>query len=606
MIKIKKTTGWICVVTLCTLFIIVLYITDSLSLIEHIFYDLRFKTRGPKKLENNIVIIKIDEESLSALGRWPWDRKILATTVENLFNAGAKVVALDILFPEPSNKNSDKLLSIALRKGKSVLACHFENVYENILKDNTIQKILTEKLIYPIELFSRHTKVGFANVEPDDDGTVRSVTLYKKYKEINYYSFNYIIAKLFLEEMGEKLENVPQKIYINYYGPSEFFDKTKGKIVSTFVGYSLVNIYHNIIPSLWLKDKIVLIGSTATGSYDHYPTPFVKTYPGVELHATVIQNLLTKSYCTYILNKEQNLLLIITIATILSFVFYKTSPVLTLIFMFLFSIGYYFFSFFLFDKFYKIIDVSPYLSIFILLGFASIFYKLLFEQQEKKIIKTAFSRYINPYVMEELLRDPTGSLSILGGQKREITVVFTDIRQFTTISEKLPAEEVVNFLNAYFQMMNNIIFKYNGTIDKYIGDCIMCFWNAPLKQHDHPYLAVRCVIEMFNELEKFKQVYKIPFDFTLKIGAGINTGEAVVGNIGSSHLMEYTAVGDTVNIASRLQTLTKEFNSPIIISEYVKSKIGDRIPTTSLGKIKLRGKEQEIEIFKVENLQYSV
>lgn len=596
----KKIVGWIIIVFFCTLVVIIIYLTNILIPIERIFYDLRFKLRGPQKVESDIIIVKIDEESLSALGRWPWDRKIIAKTVENLFNAGAKVVALDILFPEPSNRLSDTALSFAFKKGNTVIACHFEYVYENILKDNIIQKVLTEKLIYPIKPFASICKVGFANVEPDDDGVVRSVQLYKTYQDKTYFSFNYEIVKLFL---GKEIENLPQKIYVNYYGPSEFY---KGdKIISTFVGYSFVNVYHNIIPSVWIKDKIVLIGATATGSYDHYPTPYVKTYPGVELHATVIQNLLTKTYCEYAFDKKINLLLIPIISAILGFIFYIASSSFTLIFMFLFSTSYYFVTYLLFLNSYKILEVTPYILISILLSFASIFYKLLFEQQEKKVIKTVFSRYINPYVMEELLRNPKGSLSVLGGQKREITVVFTDIRDFTTISEKLPAEEVVNFLNTYFQIMNNIIFKYNGTIDKYIGDSIMFFWNAPLDQPDHAYLAVSCVIEMLKEIEELNKKYKLlPQGFQIRIGAGINTGEAVIGNIGSSHLMEYTAVGDTVNIASRLQALTKEFNSPIIISEFVKSKLNDRIPVTSLGKIKLRGKEQEIEIFKVGDFKY--
>jgi adenylate cyclase len=232
-----------------------------------------------------------------------------------------------------------------------------------------------------------------------------------------------------------------------------------------------------------------------------------------------------------------------------------------------------------------------------LIGVSNLSYKLFFEQREKKLIKKVFSKYINPYIMERLLEDPAGSLSVLGGQKREITVVFADIRGFTTIAEHLAAEEVVEFLNECFSMLSSIIFKYNGTIDKYIGDCIMFFWNAPVEQPDHPYLAVKCVIEMFYELNKLNQIYRFPFGFKIQMGAGINTGEAVVGNIGSAQLMEYTAVGDTVNVASRLQELTKEFNVPIIISEYVNEKVKDRISTIPLGKVILRGRKQEIEIF---------
>lgn len=603
MVKIKKVIVWGLIVSICTLFVLIGYIFNVFSSIENIFYDLRFKIHGPVKKESNVVIIKIDEESLSHLGRWPWDRKIIAKVVENLFNAGVKVVALDILFPEQSNIDSDRALYNSLKKGESIIAYHFEYVYENILKNGIVQKIQTEKIIYPIKLFKEVAKIGFTNIEPDDDGVVRSITLYKYDENKQYFSFSYLISESIVGK--EKLKDIPQKIYINYYGPSEFFDKKSRKIVSRFVKYSFVNIYKNIIPSIWLKDKIALIGSTATGSYDHYPTPFIKTFPGVELHATVVENLISKTYCTKKFNKFHNIIFIAIISILLSVIFYKTSASLILTIMVLFIIGYYFLTYLFFFKFYIILEYAPYFVNTFLLGFVCIFYNLLSEQKEKKLIKNAFSRYINPYVMEELLKNPHGSLSSLGGQKREITVVFTDIRKFTTLSEKLPADELVKFLNKYFQAMNNIIFKYNGTIDKYIGDAIMFFWNAPLDQPDHAYLAVKCVIEMLEEFEKFSQTYNLPNNFKIKIGAGINTGEAVVGNIGSSQLMEYTAIGDTVNIASRLQDLTKDFNSPIIISEFTNKKLNNRIPTTSLGKIKLRGKDQEIEIFKVGDYRYN-
>lgn len=291
------------------------------------------------------------------------------------------------------------------------------------------------------------------------------------------------------------------------------------------------------------------------------------------------------------------LLISAAVGIILSIVFYNLAVLPTISLIFIFVIGYYLLTYFIFVKFYIIIDFIPVALNIVLIGVSNLSYKLFFEQREKKLIKKVFSKYINPYIMERLLEEPAGSLSVLGGQKREITVAFADIRGFTTIAEHLAAEEVVKFLNECFSMLSNIIFKYNGTIDKYIGDCIMFFWNAPVEQPDHPYLAVKCVIEMFYELNKLNQIYRFPFGFKIRMGAGINTGEAVVGNIGSAQLMEYTVVGDTVNVASRLQELTKEFNVPIIISEYVNEKVKDRISTIPLGKVILRGRKQEIEIF---------
>ncbi len=592
----KKYNSWILIVLSCIFSVIILDTIGIFVPIENIFYDLRFKIRGPKKTSDKVIIVAIDEESLTELGRWPWDRKIIAKVVENLVSKGAKVVALDILFPEESNSLSDTKLVSALAKGETVVASHFETVYENVLKGDTIHKVLTEKLILPITKIQKVSKTGFANVEPDKDGIIRKVMLYRKYKGEHYDAFNFTIVKTYL---GEKnIKNLPKIIYVNYYGPPEYFDKKTNKIVTTFVRYSVVDIYNNVIPSSWIRDKIVLIGSTATGAYDHYPTPYTHTYPGVEVHATVIENLINNNYCKKF-NKNYVLLLSVVTIIVLGILFYNltATPIISLI-LFL-VVGYYLLSYFVFVKLYTIIDFVPFAFSVVLLGFSSILYKLFFEQKEKKLIKKTFSKYINPYIMEELLKNPVGSLSVLGGQKREITVVFADIRGFTTISERLSAEEVVKLLNECFSALSNVIFKYNGTIDKYIGDCIMFFWNAPIEQPDHTYLAVSCVIEMFKELEKLNQEYQVPSNLKIKMGAGINTGEAVVGNIGSTHLMEYTAIGDTVNVASRLQELTKEFNVPIIISEYVNKKIVGRIPTFSLGKVNIRGRIQAIEIFGV-------
>lgn len=605
MIISKKLLSW-SILSLLIIFIVILsYSLDIFLPIENIFYDLRFKLRGPIKPSDNIVIIKIDENSLAALGRWPWDRKIIAKAVNNLFNAKVKVVALDILYPEKSNKTSDLALHNALKKGKSILASHFETFYENVLKNNTIQKVVIESIIYPIDLLNKVAKVGFTNVEPDEDGIIRSVFLIKHYKEEIHYSFSYTIAKEFIgPNFEEHIKDIPSKIFVNFYGPSEYFNKKENKIESTFIGYSFIDIYNNLVPSIWLKDKIAIIGATATGSYDHYPTPFIKTYPGVELNATVVENLLSKRYLLKKFNKLHNIFFVFLTTLVLSIIFYNINPLFIVNCVVFFNFTYYLFTYLVFIKYFRILEFVPYSISSILIGFSCILHKLIFEQKDKKIIKRTFSRYINPYVLEELLKNPTGSLSRLGGEKKEITVVFTDIRAFTTISEKLPAEEIVYFLNNYFQVMNNIIFKYNGTIDKYIGDCIMCFWNAPLNQPDHAYLAVKCVIEMIEEIEKLNETQPILKNFKIKIGAGINTGEAIIGNIGSTHLMQYTAVGDTVNTASRLQSLTKEFNSPIIISETVYEKLNNRIPAKFLDKIKLRGKEQDLKIYKVGDYTY--
>jgi len=333
--NIKKHFDWGLIVLFCILFLTIFYLSGAYLPLENIFYDLRFKIRSPKKTLERIVIIKIDEESLNAFGRWPWDRKILAKVVENLYNAGAKIVALDILFPEKSNETSDKELANALAKGNSIVASHFETTYENILLNGSIRQVCVEKLILPIPQIQNVAKVGFTNVEPDKDGVVRKIALQREYEGQLIYSFDYIIYKNYVDI---DIKNLPEQIYINYYGPQEYFDKKSGSIISTFIRYSIVNIYNNIIPPSWIKEKIVLIGSTATGTYDHYPTPYASSYPGIEIHATIIENLLTNTYCKKKFTKLQFLAIIILMMSFLGFVFLHYRSCLICYFDFIFSL----------------------------------------------------------------------------------------------------------------------------------------------------------------------------------------------------------------------------------------------------------------------------
>lgn len=233
----RKYFSWAIVVFFCIFFSLVFNLIDIFLPVENIFYDLRFKIRGPKKPSDKIVIVKIDEESLAELGRWPWDRKVVAKIVENLVSSGAEIVALDIIFPEKSVPESDNKLAAALAKGKTVVAAHFETMYENVLKGDAVQKVLVEKLILPIPQIQKVAKIGFVNVEPDKDGVVRNVVLYKNYEDETIYSFNFVVVKEYINNMSI-ISTLPQKIYINYYGPSEYYDKKADRVISTFVGYS--------------------------------------------------------------------------------------------------------------------------------------------------------------------------------------------------------------------------------------------------------------------------------------------------------------------------------------------------------------------------------
>jgi adenylate cyclase len=203
--------------------------------------------------------------------------------------------------------------------------------------------------------------------------------------------------------------------------------------------------------------------------------------------------------------------------------------------------------------------------------------------------------------MDDLLSDPS-KLS-LGGTKKELTILFSDIRNFTTISESLPPEEVVQLLNEYLAEMTSIVFKYHGTVDKFIGDAVMAFWGAPLPQEDHALLACRCAIEMIETVEALKVRWHAMGRVTFDIGVGLNTGEVIVGNIGSQQRMDYTVIGDNVNLASRLEGVNKQFHTHIIIGEQTYAKVQHVVEVRSLGGVKVKGKEIEVGIFELLGLK---
>jgi adenylate cyclase len=587
--KNKKFLQLSLILFIIYIFVSILYYLNILYFLEKNFSDLRFKIRGPLKPSGKVIIVAIDENSLETLGRWPWDRKVLAKGIESLYKVGAKIVALDILFLEKSNFDSDTALSNALKKGESVIAYHFEEKQVNTIKKVKDKQIfvqeIVEEAVLPIDIVKKNAKMGFVNIYPDSDGVPRKIVLVKNYNNETYFSFDKTIAETYKKGISK---DIPPNFLINYYGPS-----------GTYTRYSfLLTMYDSFREFIKdkMKDKIILIGSMATATYDHYPTPFQETYPGVELHANVIENILNKTYLRQF-NKNLYLILLAIVGILTMFLFYKISPINVVFITILGIVLYYFLTVFIFIKLKFVVDTIPFFAITISAAGINIINKVVEEQKEKRLIKGVFSKYVSPTVLDEILTCAE-SLS-LGGKKHEITVMFTDIRKFTSLSEQLPAEEVVSLLNQYFEVMNEIIFKYNGTLDKYIGDAIMCFWNAPVEQKDHPERAVRCAIEMLAELEKLNKILVSQGKPRLAMGIGINTGYAIVGNVGSHQRMEYTVVGDTVNIASRLQDLTKDYATPIIISETVNNFVKDTIETESLGKIVIRGKTQDLELFKI-------
>ncbi|MBU2614712.1 MAG: adenylate/guanylate cyclase domain-containing protein [Elusimicrobia bacterium] len=574
------------------LIVFLLWWTGTSDVWENKFFDYKFKVRGANDVSKNIVIIGIDDDSSAMFGRWPWPRSIISQGVKYLKSAGAKVIGADILFIESSqDKSQDTALNQALAYSKCVVgATVFDQIPENIVEtiDGKIvyRETTKEVLTLPNKTFRKSfIATGFTNAYPNlSDGVLRLAALKRNFEDHTYYSFDMHLGAKYLGKTPEELK-IPEAFLVNYHGPA-----------NTYTRYSFSLIYDNKFPKEWIKDKIVLIGSLSTGAFDHFTTPFETIFPGVEFHANVIDNVINNNYI-----REVHAFIVIAVTLLLT-VFISQLVIrikaVTGVFLYIFSlIAYFIFTYLLFSKFNLHLDfLKPALGM--TASYIGIMgYRFRTEEKEKRWIKKTFSSYMSPQVIKELAENPDKLK--LGGEKKFMTVFFSDIRGFTTISEKYPPEEVVSILNEYLSAMTEIVFKYEGTLDKFVGDEIMAFWNSPLQQEDHAMMAINCSFDMLDKLNQLQEKWKQEGKPIIDIGIGINSGEMIVGNMGSFQRMDYTVIGDNVNLGARIESLTRQYNTKMIISEFTYEIVKDKIDATHLGEVKVKGKTKPVNIYDV-------
>jgi len=574
----------ICITAGILILTVLLYLVGYFDLLDQKSLDLRFLLRGGRKTGNKILIVAIDEKSISKIGRWPWPRKYHALLVNKLVSHGAKVIAFDIFFTEPDKQNplSDNELVIATRKAKRVV----HNAFFEVEHGEEI------KTFYPpiLPLRRAAASIGYSNVFPELDGLVRKIPIMKVYDGKVIPHLSLAAVALYLNKTPEEVAasiktEASNEMILNYYGGYE-----------TFPYVSFYDVISDKVEPKVFKDKIVIIGATATGLFDRHAQPFTPSFPGVETHATSMENILTDSYLRRV-PPQFTLLLTIVSSAIPLFLFPLVSPLLSVLFalsfiLFIFLIGYALF----FRNFY--LEIVPTIF-FLAVSYLTItIYRLLSEEREKRYIRKTFEVYVSSEVLNELLTNPL-SLS-LGGVKRRLTVLFADIRDFTTIAETVAPEIVATTLNEYFTIVTEIIFKHGGTLNKFIGDAVMAFWGAPIPQEDHATRAVETALEMIEQVKIFQQKQKEKNLPPIDIGIGINTGEMIVGNLGSAKRMDYTVIGDSVNLAARLEPLNKIYKTHIIIGEETYKEIDkDKYEIYPLGTTRVKGKTEEVKIFEL-------
>ncbi len=544
-------------VVLSALFLVGFLETYNIALSDSLY--------GGKEALEDIAIIGVDDKSLQEIGRWPWDRSVHAQLLQKLRNH-AKIVAFDISFFEPSPDDTEFRAAID-ETDNTILVVEYTSFS---FADG---QLYGDEILKPVVKASYYA--GFANIFTDDDGIVRSFPPHISGIE-NYDSFSVAVSEKFL---GTDTGIQADKVLINYAGPP-----------GSFAYYSYSDVLNDRTDLSVFDGKIVLIGATAPDLRDTHLTPVSNVeMPGVEVHANAIQTILTGDFLEY----QDNVFVIAIIfilSILLGIVLYRFRISISTGVAFALAIVYILIVITVFDSGVIMNIIYPILVLASnYIGHVAVFY--VTEKKQRKVVTNIFGKYVSREVADEILRHGTEDLH-LKGVKRTITIMFSDIRGFTSISERMKPEELVSFLNKYLSEMTDVIMQEKGVVDKYIGDAIMAFWGAPLKEENHAKLACVAALGMKNRLRDMK----IP---NLAIGIGINTGEAVVGNMGSSQRVNYTAIGDSVNAASRLEGLNKAYGTGIIIGEQTYAVIKADFVCRELDLIKVKGKEKPIRIYEL-------
>ncbi len=525
----------------------------------------------------DIALIAIDNKSIAELGRWPWDRSVHANLINVLSEYAPRAAGYDVIFSDPSKEADDYLLAQSFSNSGFPIVLAGELIYLKGSEKNP-------KELVPLKIFadSKNVRVGYVNAQSSYGGIARIIpekTVFQK-KEITSFAYMLAEAAKFSDSF-----NFKGKHLINFAGPA-----------GTFPTYSASDVIAKKIHPELLKDKIVLIGATASDLHDVLTVPLSNPImSGVEWHGNVLDNVLTSRTLYFVPEFIPTLIGLLLSLGLLIFAFGATAKkvlvsALALALIFPFS------SYLLWQGGVAFIFLSNVLSIvFVFIIFSVLrWYR---AEMEKKKLRERFQNYFSPHVLESIIKNPS-DLS-LGGECREITVFFSDIRSFTTMTEGTDSEVLIKILHRYFTEMSKEIFATDGVLDKFIGDAIMAFWGAPLVQPNHPELAVRAAIGMMRRLKQLKEDFAKEGLPVFDIGIGINTGLATVGNMGSQKRFDYTVIGDCVNLASRLESLNKEYKTHIIISESTEKHLPPDISRRYLGETTVKGKTVPTKIFEV-------
>jgi adenylate cyclase len=614
-------------------------------------FDFYQSLRPRQTVARPVTIVDIDETSLKEIGQWPWPRTIVADLVTQLSQLGAVAIAFDVIFAEPDRMSpsiavtSFRNLDDDTRNKLRSLPSNDEVLAEAIQRSRVVVGQVGSATPVPRLQTEAALQTGFAvkgpdpspflvtfagllrnvpaieqaaagrgvfSILPERDGIVRRVAIIMQAQGAMVPSLSMELLRVVADsgailvrtdEAGVQSVAVPGLelptdqngrlwVHFNRHDPGRYIsanDVLQGRVLRDNV-----------------EGKLVLIGTSAAGLLDVKTTPVAAAMPGVEVHAQILESALANSlltYPSYAIGAELVVAVLVGLAIIIVAPMLRASIVIALgavVVAALIGVSWY-----LFSQHDLLIDFT-----YPLLASGFVYLTLIFvnyfqEQKQRQQIRAAFGYYLSPALVEQLARSP--EKLVLGGEERRMTILFSDVRGFTTISEhyKHDPQGLTRLMNRFLTPLTNAIIERNGTIDKYIGDAIMAFWNAPLDDPRQEVNACEAALEMLARADKLNQEFKREADqnggtyMPLRVGIGLNTGPCVVGNMGSDFRFNYSVLGDTVNVASRLEARTKDYRIPIVIGEGTAQKVKEKLATMEIDRIQVKGKTQPETVFTV-------
>jgi adenylate cyclase len=634
-----------------------LYRIGLIERLDAIYYDAKLRLTMPRELDDRIVIVDIDEKSLAEQGRWPWSRDRLALLMDKLFERnGARLVGFDVVFAEPDFSSGIKSLealaardlrdnpafqkafraarprldydarfAAALQGRPVILGYYLSNGGHSsgVLPAPTLPAGSFGERPIAFTTWRTHggnlpvlqaaaSGGGHFNPLVDFDGISRRVPLLAEYHGAYYESLSLAMVRALLDfppvfpgfaEGGDEYAGLE---WLELPGPQGNLRIPVDENVAALIPYrgpqgsfaylSATDILNDRVAPERLKDRIVLVGTTAPGLMDLRATPVNAIYPGVEVHANLIAGILdgaVKHRPAYLLGAD--VVLVLAAGLVMVFLMpllspFKATLVALLVTLALASINL---------AFWHMGNmVMPFANGAVL---ATLLYALnmswgyFVESKTKRQLTGLFGQYVPPELVEEMSRDPENYS--MAGRKAELTVLFSDVRGFTTISEGLQPDQLATLMNEYLGAMTEVIRGRRGTLDKYIGDAIMAFWGAPVEDPEHARHAVLAALEMQARLPALNAALAAKGWPTLKIGVGVNTGTMTVGDMGSPVRQSYTVMGDAVNLGSRLEGITKQYGVGIIVGEGTRVKLGDEFVLRELDRVRVKGKAEPVGIY---------